>query len=61
MSIESFVVHARGRRIWVRPWFDGNITDSKSSGLFMSIGGRDLVSEDSDVDFECYIFPDNGS
>ncbi|CAA0830598.1 Receptor-like protein kinase FERONIA [Striga hermonthica] len=28
--------------------FDGNITDSKSSGLSMSIGGRSLASEDSD-------------
>ncbi|XP_073140236.1 receptor-like protein kinase FERONIA [Henckelia pumila] len=30
------------------PGFDGNITDSKSSGLSMSIGGRSLASEDSD-------------
>ncbi|XP_051130980.1 receptor-like protein kinase FERONIA [Andrographis paniculata] len=28
--------------------FDGNITDSKSSGMSMSIGGRSLASEDSD-------------
>ncbi|KAK6118183.1 hypothetical protein DH2020_048084 [Rehmannia glutinosa] len=28
--------------------FDGNMTDSKSSGLSMSIGGRSLASEDSD-------------
>ncbi|KAF2306615.1 hypothetical protein GH714_019825 [Hevea brasiliensis] len=28
--------------------FDGNITDSRSSGMSMSIGGRSLASEDSD-------------
>ncbi|XP_004492579.1 receptor-like protein kinase FERONIA [Cicer arietinum] len=30
------------------PGYDGNVTDSKSSGLSMSIGGRSLASEDSD-------------
>ncbi|XP_048236262.1 receptor-like protein kinase FERONIA isoform X2 [Ricinus communis] len=30
------------------PGFDGNITDSRSSGMSMSIGGRSLASEDSD-------------
>ncbi|XP_058209487.1 receptor-like protein kinase FERONIA [Rhododendron vialii] len=30
------------------PGFDGNVTDSKSSGMSMSIGGRSLASEDSD-------------
>lgn len=30
------------------PGFDGNVTDSRSSGLSMSIGGRSLASEDSD-------------
>ncbi|KAF7146192.1 hypothetical protein RHSIM_Rhsim04G0120900 [Rhododendron simsii] len=30
------------------PCFDGNVTDSKSSGMSMSIGGRSLASEDSD-------------
>lgn len=28
--------------------YDGNVTDSKSSGMSMSIGGRSLASEDSD-------------
>ncbi|GAV91330.1 Pkinase_Tyr domain-containing protein/Malectin_like domain-containing protein [Cephalotus follicularis] len=28
--------------------FDGNLTDSRSSGMSMSIGGRSLASEDSD-------------
>ncbi|KAJ4832548.1 hypothetical protein Tsubulata_000110 [Turnera subulata] len=28
--------------------FDGNVTDSRSSGISMSIGGRSLASEDSD-------------
>ncbi|XP_022735719.1 receptor-like protein kinase FERONIA [Durio zibethinus] len=28
--------------------FDGNVTDSRSSGMIMSIGGRSLASEDSD-------------
>ncbi|KAF6168698.1 hypothetical protein GIB67_026584 [Kingdonia uniflora] len=28
--------------------FDGDVTDSKSSGMTMSIGGRSLASEDSD-------------
>ncbi|XP_074350898.1 receptor-like protein kinase FERONIA [Apium graveolens] len=28
--------------------FDGNVTDSRSSGMSMSIGGRSLASEDSD-------------
>lgn len=30
------------------PAFDGNVTDSRSSGISMSIGGRSLASEDSD-------------
>ncbi|XP_058000225.1 receptor-like protein kinase FERONIA isoform X2 [Hevea brasiliensis] len=30
------------------PGFDGNITDSRSIGMSMSIGGRSLASEDSD-------------
>lgn len=30
------------------PRFDGNATDSRSSGMTMSIGGRSLASEDSD-------------
>ncbi|XP_057971196.1 receptor-like protein kinase FERONIA [Malania oleifera] len=30
------------------PGFDGNVTDSRSSGMTMSIGGRSLASEDSD-------------
>lgn len=30
------------------PGFDGNVMDSKSSGMSMSIGGRSLASEDSD-------------
>ncbi|OVA13696.1 Protein kinase domain [Macleaya cordata] len=28
--------------------FDGNVTDSRSSGMTMSIGGRSMTSEDSD-------------
>ncbi|KAK9290789.1 hypothetical protein L1049_008967 [Liquidambar formosana] len=30
------------------PGFDGNVMDSRSSGMTMSIGGRSLASEDSD-------------
>ncbi|KAJ1388214.1 Serine-threonine/tyrosine-protein kinase, catalytic domain [Sesbania bispinosa] len=30
------------------PGFDGNVTDSRSSGMSMSIGGRSLASDDSD-------------
>lgn len=30
------------------PGYDGNITDSRSTGMSMSIGGRSLASEDSD-------------
>jgi hypothetical protein len=30
------------------PGYDGNVTDSRSSGISMSIGGRSLASEDSD-------------
>ncbi|PQQ09279.1 receptor-like protein kinase FERONIA [Prunus yedoensis var. nudiflora] len=30
------------------PAFDGNVTDSRSSGMSMSIGGRSLASDDSD-------------
>ncbi|KAI6698707.1 hypothetical protein NL676_018826 [Syzygium grande] len=30
------------------PGFDSNVTDSRSSGMSMSIGGRSLASEDSD-------------
>lgn len=30
------------------PRFDGNVTDSRSTGMSMSIGGRSLASEDSD-------------
>ncbi|XVF84145.1 hypothetical protein PTKIN_Ptkin17bG0002200 [Pterospermum kingtungense] len=30
------------------PGFDGNVTDSRRSGMSMSIGGRSLASEDSD-------------
>lgn len=30
------------------PGFDGNVTDSRSSGISMSIGGRSLASDDSD-------------
>lgn len=30
------------------PGFDGTVTDSRSSGMSMSIGGRSLASEDSD-------------
>ncbi|KAF7825401.1 receptor-like protein kinase FERONIA [Senna tora] len=30
------------------PGFDGNVSDSRSTGMSMSIGGRSLASEDSD-------------
>lgn len=30
------------------PRYDGNVTDSRSTGMSMSIGGRSLASEDSD-------------
>ncbi|XP_021832008.1 receptor-like protein kinase FERONIA [Prunus avium] len=30
------------------PAFDGNVTDSRSSGISMSMGGRSLASDDSD-------------
>lgn len=32
----------------VSPGFDSNVSDSRSSGMSMSIGGRSLASEDSD-------------
>ncbi|XP_015897910.3 receptor-like protein kinase FERONIA [Ziziphus jujuba] len=32
----------------ISPGFDGTVTDSRSSGMSMSIGGRSLASEDSD-------------
>ncbi|KAI3447859.1 hypothetical protein Pfo_004524 [Paulownia fortunei] len=49
MDIESFDVTCKGKKdVDSSPGFDGNVTDSKSSGLSMSIGGRSLASEDSD-------------
>ncbi|KAI3474306.1 hypothetical protein Pfo_029094 [Paulownia fortunei] len=49
MDIESFDITCKGKKDPdSSSGFDGNITDSKSSGLSMSIGGRSLASEDSD-------------
>lgn len=48
MDIEegSYDVTCKGKN--ASPGFDGNVTDSRSSGMSMSIGGRSLASEDSD-------------
>ncbi|PIN14431.1 Serine/threonine protein kinase [Handroanthus impetiginosus] len=49
MDIESYDVTCKGKNDPdTSSGFDGNMTDSKSSGLSMSIGGRSLASEDSD-------------
>ncbi|XAR68698.1 Non-specific serine/threonine protein kinase [Bertholletia excelsa] len=46
---EGFDVAYKGKKDPdVSPGFDGNVTDSRSSGMSMSIGGRSLASEDSD-------------
>ncbi|KAL2556304.1 Receptor-like protein kinase FERONIA [Forsythia ovata] len=42
------VMHKRKKDPDASSGFDGNITDSKSSGMSMSIGGRSLASDDSD-------------
>ncbi|KAJ4704210.1 Receptor-like protein kinase [Melia azedarach] len=51
MDIEegAFDVACKGKKDPnASPGFDGNVTDSRSSGMSMSIGGRSLASEDSD-------------
>ncbi|GFP87403.1 receptor-like protein kinase feronia [Phtheirospermum japonicum] len=49
MDSESFEITCKGKKdLDTSSGFDGNMTDSKSSGLSMSIGGRSLASEDSD-------------
>ncbi|KAL7095078.1 hypothetical protein ACP275_10G002500 [Erythranthe tilingii] len=50
MDIESYEITSKGGKKDPDSslGFDGNITDSKSSGMSMSIGGRSLASEDSD-------------
>ncbi|GFY81691.1 malectin/receptor-like protein kinase family protein [Actinidia rufa] len=46
---DSFDVARKGKKYpEASPCFDGNATDSRSSGMSMSIGGRSLASEDSD-------------
>ncbi|GMN40618.1 hypothetical protein TIFTF001_009846 [Ficus carica] len=44
---EPFVA-SKGKDPDASPGFDGTVTDSRSSGMSMSIGGRSLASEDSD-------------
>uniref|UniRef100_A0A5B7A1Z7 non-specific serine/threonine protein kinase n=1 Tax=Davidia involucrata TaxID=16924 RepID=A0A5B7A1Z7_DAVIN len=45
----SFDVACKGKKDPnASPVFDGNVTDSRSSGMSMSMGGRSLASEDSD-------------
>lgn len=49
IDIESYDVGCKGKKDQDSSvGFDGNMTDSKSSGMSMSIGGRSLASEDSD-------------
>ncbi|KAL0282560.1 UNVERIFIED_CONTAM: Receptor-like protein kinase FERONIA [Sesamum angustifolium] len=49
MDIESYDITGEGKKDPdSSSGFDGNMTDSKSSGLSMSLGGRSLASEDSD-------------
>ncbi|KAK4418822.1 Receptor-like protein kinase FERONIA [Sesamum alatum] len=49
MDIESYEITGEGKKDPdSSSGFDGNMTDSKSSGLSMSLGGRSLASEDSD-------------
>ncbi|KAJ7950135.1 Receptor-like protein kinase [Quillaja saponaria] len=46
---EPFVPAGKGNKDPdASPGFDGNVTDSRSSGMSMSIGDRSLASEDSD-------------
>ncbi|OMP10174.1 hypothetical protein COLO4_04754 [Corchorus olitorius] len=46
---ETYDVTCKGKKDPdASPGFDGNVTDSRSSGMSMSIGGRSLASEDSD-------------
>ncbi|MCI58328.1 receptor-like protein kinase feronia-like, partial [Trifolium medium] len=44
---EPLFVDSKGKKE-LDAGYDGNVTDSKSSGMSMSIGGRSLASEDSD-------------
>ncbi|CAL5192495.1 unnamed protein product [Lathyrus oleraceus] len=46
---EPLFTDSKGKKdVDAMPGYDGNVTDSKSSGMSMSIGGRSLASEDSD-------------
>lgn len=45
---EEPFMRCKGKDPNASPGFDGNVTDSRSSGMSMSIGGRSLASEDSD-------------
>ncbi|GMY25731.1 receptor-like protein kinase FERONIA [Fagus crenata] len=45
---EPFVPYKGKKDPDALPGFDSNVTDSRSSGMSMSIGGRSLASEDSD-------------
>lgn len=46
---EPLFADSKGKKdVDALPGYDGNVTDSKSSGMSMSIGGRSLASEDSD-------------
>ncbi|KHN40613.1 receptor-like protein kinase FERONIA [Glycine soja] len=45
-EVEPLYTDSKGKDS--NPGYDGNATDSRSSGISMSIGGRSLASEDSD-------------
>jgi serine/threonine protein kinase len=44
---EPFIA-GKGKKDPDAPGYDGDVTDSRSTGMSMSIGGRSLTSEDSD-------------
>ncbi|PRQ42671.1 putative protein kinase RLK-Pelle-CrRLK1L-1 family [Rosa chinensis] len=48
MEEEPFMACKGKKDLDASPGFDGNVTDSRSSGISMSIGGRSLASDDSD-------------
>ncbi|KAM5560722.1 hypothetical protein ABKV19_021734 [Rosa sericea] len=48
MEEEPFMACKGKKDLDASPEFDGNVTDSRSSGISMSIGGRSLASNDSD-------------
>lgn len=45
---EPFMACKGKKDLDASPGFDGNVTDSRSSGISMSMGGRSLASDDSD-------------